>query len=46
MCTPEDAFKCFMGTDMDILALGSFLLLKEDQDETLMENYEKLYELD
>jgi hypothetical protein len=31
---------------MDVLAVGSFLLLKEDQDESLKENYEELYELD
>ena len=46
ICSPTDAFKCFMGTEMDVLAVGSFLLLKEDQDESLKENYEELYELD
>ena len=46
VCTPEDAFKCFMGTEMDVLAVGNFLLLKEQQDEALKENYEELYELD
>ena len=46
ICTPTDAFRCFMGTEMDVLAVGSFLLLKEDQDESLKENYEELYELD
>src|SRR3954470_142732 len=29
VCTPEDAFRCFMRTDMDALVLGSFVLLKE-----------------
>ena len=46
ICTPTDAFKCFMGTEMDVLAVGNFLLLKEDQDEALKENYEERYELD
>jgi carbamoyltransferase len=31
VCTPEDAYLCFMRTDMDDLAVGPFLLLKEDQ---------------
>ena len=46
ICTPTDAFKCFMGTELDILAVGNYLLLKEEQDETLKENYEERYELD
>ncbi len=33
VCTPEDAYRCFMRTEMDCLALGSFLLLKEEQPE-------------
>jgi len=33
VCTPEDAYRCFMRTDMDVLALGSFFLEKEDQPE-------------
>ena len=46
ICTLTDAFKCFMGTELDILAIGNFLLLKEEQDEALKENYEDRYELD
>ena len=46
ICTPTDAFKCFMGTEMDVLAVGDFLLYKEQQEESLKENYEKRYELD
>ena len=46
ICTPEDAFKCFMGTELDILAVGNYLLLKEDQNQDLKENYEERYELD
>ena len=46
ICTPTDAFKCFMGTEMDILAVGNYVLYKEQQDEALKENYEERYELD
>jgi len=46
VCTPKDAFRCFMGTEMDVLAVGNFLLLKEEQDSSLKENYEERYELD
>ena len=46
ICSPTDAFKCFMGTEMDVLAVGNYVLYKEQQDETLKENYEKRYELD
>ena len=46
ICTPTDAFKCFMGTELDVLAVGNYLLLKEKQDESLKENYEERYELD
>lgn len=31
VCSPEDAYRCFMSTEMDALAIGDFLLLKEDQ---------------
>ena len=46
ICTPTDAFKCFMGTELDILAVGNYLLIKQYQDEALKENYEAGYELD
>lgn len=46
ICTPTDAFKCFMGTEMDMLAVGNYVLYKEQQDEALKQNYEKRYELD
>tara|TARA_X000001036_G_C20147973_1_gene590171 strand:+ start:76 stop:183 length:108 start_codon:yes stop_codon:yes gene_type:complete len=35
-----------MGTEMEVLALGNYLLFKEEQDQALKENYEKRYELD
>ncbi len=31
VCTPEDAYRCFMRTDMDVLVLENFLLFKEEQ---------------
>lgn len=31
VCTPTDAYRCFMATDMDVLVLGDHILLKEDQ---------------
>jgi carbamoyltransferase len=47
VCTPHDAYKCFMRTNMDYLAMGSYLLDKTEQ--TPMEediNWRKEYELD
>jgi len=35
-----------MGTNLDLLAVGNYLLIKEEQDESLKENYEERYELD
>ena len=46
ICSPTDAFKCFMGTELDLLAVGNYVLYKEQQDEALKENYEERYELD
>ena len=46
VCTPEDAFRCFMGTDLDILVVGNFMLKKNQQDQSLKENYKEKYELD
>ena len=42
----SDAFKCFMGTEMDVLAVGNYVLYKEQQDEALKQYYEERYELD
>lgn len=46
VCSPEDSFKCFMGTEMDALVIGNCLLLKEDQDESLRIDYKNAFELD
>ena len=44
--TPEDAFNCFMGTDLDKLVIGNFYLNKNDQDSSLKKDYSKNFELD
>jgi carbamoyltransferase len=46
VCTPEDAFKCFMGTELDLLVVGDCVLWKEQQDKSLIEDYKEKYELD
>ncbi len=46
VCTPADAFKCFMGTELDVLAIGNYLLRKEEQDTSVKKKYEERYELD
>ena len=46
VCTPEDAFHCFMGTEIEALAIGNCFLRKEDQDPGLKKNYETAFELD
>ena len=44
--SPEDAFNCFMGTDMDILVIENCVLLKKDQNILLKKDYLNKYELD
>ena len=44
--TPEDAFRCFMGTDMEVLAIGNCFLRKEDQDPSLTKDYKSTFALD
>ncbi len=44
--TPEEAYKCFMGTDMDILVIGNCYLKKDNQDKTNYNSYHKNFELD
>lgn len=46
VCTSQDALRCFMGTELDVLVVGNAILRKEDQPESLRENYQDLYELD
>jgi carbamoyltransferase len=44
--TPEDAFRCFMGSDIETLAVGNCVLAKEDQDPALKVDYKHAFELD
>ncbi len=46
VCTPEDAFRCFMGTEIEVLAAGNCLLKKEAQDPGLKLDYKDAFELD
>jgi carbamoyltransferase len=46
VCTPEDAFRCFMGTEIDMLVVGNSVLRKEQQDPGLKINYEDTFEPD
>ncbi len=44
--TPEDAFRCFMGTELDVLSIGNCMLRKPDQDPALKLDYKNAFELD
>jgi carbamoyltransferase len=44
--TPEDAFRCLMGTEIDMLVIGNCILRKERQDMSLIQDYKSAYELD
>ena len=46
VCTIEDAFKCFMGTELDILVCENFILQKHEQDKRLLNDYKSNIELD
>jgi carbamoyltransferase len=43
VCTPEDAFACLMGTEMELLVAGNCLVHKEDQASELRKNYEAAF---
>jgi carbamoyltransferase len=46
VCTPEDAFRCFMGSDIEVLAIGNCLLRKEGQNPALKQDYTEVFEPD
>ncbi len=46
VCTPEDAFRCFMGTELDVLAIGNLYLVKSEQNPELKLDYKNAFELD
>jgi carbamoyltransferase len=46
VCSVEDAFNCFMGTNLDILVIEDFIMFKEDQDSSLLKDYKNKFALD
>jgi carbamoyltransferase len=46
VCSPSDAFRCFMGTEIEMLVCGNAILLKEDQDQNLKLDYKNAFDLD
>lgn len=46
VCTPEDSFRCLMGTELDLLVVGNCLMWKKDQDPALAQDYKNAFELD
>ena len=46
VCSPTDAFNCFMGTELDYLVIGDCILDKSKQNPNLKKDYTKEFELD
>jgi carbamoyltransferase len=46
VCTPEDAFRCFMGSELDLLVVGNCILKKDTQDQTLKRDYSAAFDPD
>ena len=46
VCTPEDGFRCFMGTDLDVLVIGNCFMQKADQNPDLKKQYQDQFSLD
>jgi hypothetical protein len=46
VCTPEDALRCFVGTDVEALVVGNCFLWEDQQDAALKRNYSHEFELD
>jgi carbamoyltransferase len=46
VCTPEDAFRCFMGTEIELLVIGNCVVHKEQQNPGLKLDYKHAFELD
>jgi carbamoyltransferase len=46
VCTPEDAFRCFMGSDIELLVAGNCILRKEEQDSSRRLDYKDAFKLD
>jgi len=43
VCTIEDAYRCFMGTDLDMLVCGNFILYKDEQNAELLKDYKNKF---
>jgi carbamoyltransferase len=46
VCTPQDAFRCFMGNELDLLVVGNCVLRKPEQNPALKQDYSSAFELD
>ena len=46
VCTPEDAYRCFMGSDIEGLVVGNCIMRKQDQPEGLKADYKEQFALD
>jgi carbamoyltransferase len=46
VCTPEDAFRCFMGSELDLLVVGNCILRKIEQNASLKQDYSTAFDLD
>jgi len=46
VCTPEDAFRCFMGNELDLLVVGNCVLKKSEQNPSLKQDYSSAFKLD
>ena len=46
VCSVEDAFRCFMGTDLDMLICEDFILYKDKQNKQLLTDYKNKFKLD
>ena len=46
VCTIEDAYRCFMGTDLDMLVCENFILYKEQQNIQLIQDYKNQFSID
>ena len=46
VCSIEDAYRCFMGTNLDVLVCENYVMLKEEQNTNLLKEYKSQFELD
>ena len=46
VCSIEDAYRCFMGTNLDVLVCENYVMFKEEQNKNLLKEYKSQFELD